>query len=111
MHLDSEIRRAETVRHALAVASAEFRDFFSARGFREETGDDTAMGIHHLRVRLVADTPRRLRVKFERFWNQPEDIAVELLITDEEKSFWMNTTTNREFMSFHKALVAAVDGE
>ena len=111
MQIEHEIKRARTVNEALAAAAHEFGKYFGAQGFAEAaSGADRVMTLHHLRVCFRVEGGHRVRVSFDNFWKPREDLPIELLVTDQEKVFWMNTANNKEYLSFAKALAEGVEG-
>jgi len=109
MNLEFELRRAETVRLAVERAGTEFRRFFETHGMESDPDNPFAVRRSHLRVTLAIESPHRIRLSFAHFWRQTDDLPAELLVTDDEKVFWMNTATNREYMTFGELLAAAVE--
>lgn len=109
MNLDFEIRRAETVRRAIADATAAFRLFFENRGFVRDSHRDDSFRHLHLEAHLSFEAPHRAKITFSGFWNEPATLPIELLVTDEERVFWMNTDINREYMSFDQVLLDVIE--
>lgn len=110
MNLEFELKRAETVNRAMEEAASEFRRFFETKGFAHDARTPHRASRLHLGATFTVEAPHRVTVSFDGFWNTPAAIPLELLVTDDEKTFWMNTETNREYMTFDRALADAVDG-